>query len=235
MYFVNDSKNKVIFGWSAKAGCTHIKKYFLMLTGKDNFGDDVHKDFFYKTKLPEDLTDYTVIFFVRNPYKRVISAYLDRFRFVHNINYCFRNFLKIDPELFDYHHFCPQMSEQYDNDRPGGVHIKPTHIYDIENIDYAHVNALFGVSGIGKEDIFQGTHISLYNPSVRQFVGNNSVLKDVPTYQYFYDTEIEKDVEDIYKKDFDFFREHGIEYTRPTTLQQYEQPPISSPDNTSLS
>ncbi len=28
MYFIIDSKCKVIFGWSAKAGCTHIKKYF---------------------------------------------------------------------------------------------------------------------------------------------------------------------------------------------------------------
>jgi hypothetical protein len=222
MYFAIDSKRKVIFGWSAKAGCTSIKKYFLMLTGNDVFGVNVHKDFFYHTKLPQDVTGYTVIFFVRNPYKRVISAYLDRFRAWHGINYCFRNFLRIDPELLDYHHFCPQMSEQYDNDKPGGSHIRPTHVYDIEKVDYAHVNALFGVSGLGKDDIFQGTFVSSYDPSIHKFVGNDSVLKDVPTYQYFYDSEIEKEVEDMYKKDFDFFREHGIEYTRPTTLQQYE-------------
>ena len=218
MYFAIDSKNKVIFGWSAKAGCTHIKKYFLMLTGNDVFGGDVHKDFFYHTKLPEDVSDYTVIFFVRNPYKRVISAYLDRFRSWYGIKYCFKNFLKIDPELLDYHHFCPQMSEQYDKDTPKG-RIKPTRVYDIENIDYAYVNALFGVSGISKEDIFQGTHVSSYNPALREFVGTDSSLKEVPTYQYFYDAEIEQEVEDMYKKDFDLFREWGIEYASPTSVQ----------------
>jgi hypothetical protein len=44
--------------------------------------------------------------------------------------------------------------------------------------------------------------VSSYDPSIHKFVGNDSVLKDVP-YQYFYDSEIEKEVE--YKKDFDFF------------------------------
>lgn len=43
------------------------------------------------------------------------------------------------------------ITEQYDNDndKPGGSHIRPTHI---EKVDYAHVNALFGVSGLGKDD-----------------------------------------------------------------------------------
>jgi hypothetical protein len=106
------------------------------------------------------------------------------------------------------------MREQYDKEK-----IKPTRVYDIENIDYAYVNALFGVSGISKEDIFQGTHVSSYNPALREFVGTDSSLKEVPTYQYFYDAEIERTVEDMYKKDFDLFREWGIEYANPTSVQ----------------
>ena len=37
MLFITDEINKVIFGWSAKSGCSHIKKIFWYLkTGNEN-------------------------------------------------------------------------------------------------------------------------------------------------------------------------------------------------------
>lgn len=209
MYFIVDPKRKVIFGWSAKAGCTHIKKYWLKLIDDDVYGEQVHQDFFYRTSLPGDVEDYVVIFFIRNPYKRVVSAYLDRWCRAYGLKHCFEECLKLDPVLVDLHHFCPQLSEQYT------PRLKPTLIYDIENINYEKINALFGKPKDFAKDLTRGCHIQRYDTNFREFVGRTSSLKVIPTYEYFYDKRIAELVHDYYKVDFTAFSDWGFDYLPP--------------------
>lgn len=41
MYFLVDFEKKIIFGWSAKSGCSHIKNIYLFLQGK-NIKNNIH-------------------------------------------------------------------------------------------------------------------------------------------------------------------------------------------------
>ena len=88
MYFLIDNKNNVIFGWSAKAGCTHIVMLFEFLTDRK---DKQTQDSFLKNSsllhtidnlnsLPVNISKYTIILFIRNPYERLISCFLDKFK-----------------------------------------------------------------------------------------------------------------------------------------------------------
>ena len=54
MYYITDEINKVVFGWSAKCGCSHIKNmfWFLKLGSIDN---ELHVPDEYK-KLPNDIS-----------------------------------------------------------------------------------------------------------------------------------------------------------------------------------
>ena len=58
MFFLLDNKVKVIFGWSAKCGCTHVKRMFRFFQNQDihnvHTDDDVHN-------LPDDIENYTTI------------------------------------------------------------------------------------------------------------------------------------------------------------------------------
>ena len=78
MFFTVDNKNKIIFGWSAKCACSHVKNIFLFLQNgfipeKIHTGKDIHK-------LPADIENYTTLIFSRSPYKRIISGFLDKYK-----------------------------------------------------------------------------------------------------------------------------------------------------------
>ena len=78
MFFLVDDTNKILFGWSAKCGCTHIKHIYWFL-------QNVHKSLekpHYGTynKLPENTEDYTIIIICRSPYKRLVSGFLEKYK-----------------------------------------------------------------------------------------------------------------------------------------------------------
>jgi hypothetical protein len=81
MKFLVDDKQKIIFGWSAKCGCTHIKKIFLYLYDDViNLEKNCHPTSAkYVSKLPNDIQNYTTIIVSRNPYKRLVSGFLDKY------------------------------------------------------------------------------------------------------------------------------------------------------------
>jgi hypothetical protein len=64
---------KIIFGWNAKCGCSHIKTIFWFLK-TDNLENLIHttKE---KNQIPNDIENYTTIIFIRNPYKRIIRIF----------------------------------------------------------------------------------------------------------------------------------------------------------------
>ena len=129
MFFLVDNKYKIIFGWSAKCGCSHVKRIFNFLTtnkidGIIHTGNEMHK-------LPDDIINYTTIIISRNPYKRLISGFLDKYsingHFRHFWKYKFITFsrfinelLKNDWKMVDKHHFTPQTTEKFDKETVDG-------------------------------------------------------------------------------------------------------------------
>jgi len=125
MYFLVDSTNKVIFGWSAKCGCTHIKTLFYYLTN-DNPFFQVHRPHSYAS-LPSDYVNYNIIIITRNPYDRIVSGFRDKY--LGNIiplkgyDYTTLTFNEFTTEMeknglanIDYHHFTRQLSERWDGE-----------------------------------------------------------------------------------------------------------------------
>ena len=52
MYYLVDNSLNIIFGWSYKCGCMHIKNIFFNL---QEFSENIYND------LPENIEDYTII------------------------------------------------------------------------------------------------------------------------------------------------------------------------------
>ena len=77
MYFLIDNKNKIIFGWSAKCGCSHIKRIFWFYN-KGIIPKNVHVGSY--NKLPNNIENYTIIIISRNPYKRLVSGFLNNYK-----------------------------------------------------------------------------------------------------------------------------------------------------------
>jgi hypothetical protein len=239
MLFLIDENKKVIFGWSAKCGCSHIKNIFYYLqTGEYcKPGQIVHrgkgKDF---KQLPENLNDYTIIMFIRNPFERVVSGFLDKYKlggefrdlWDKTIPLTFSNFVdKIieNNRMIDNHHFTPQTSEHFcDKVR----YNNKTFIYDINNINYDFIEHIYGKK-IPKEVLdYRGEHCYNYIKTIQE---NEINIYDIEldTYhglkiplKYYYNVNIQHKIEKIYKEDLIFFEERGFIYTfggAPKNLQ----------------
>ena len=77
MRFLVDEINKIIFGWNAKAGCSHIKNLFYYLTDTQPF-TNIHRQVADKS-LPDDYIKYTIIIITRNPYERIVSGFIEKY------------------------------------------------------------------------------------------------------------------------------------------------------------
>lgn len=222
MYFMTNEKHKVIFGWSAKCGCSHIKKIFLFLNNTKYINNYVHIQITYG-KLPKNIENYKVILIIRNPYKRIISGFLDKYKkngsyfkdWKTNLPLTFTNFVDklIEPNtIINKHHFTQQLSEEFND-------IIRTHkeliIYDIEKIDYKYIETIFNTI-IPLELInFKGGHE--YKPSeiLDKYVFDllqTEYDKFKPLTKCFYNDIIKEKVYNYYKVDFEFFKEKGFIY-----------------------
>ena len=149
MFFLVDIDNKIIFGWSAKCGCTHIKNiYWFLQTG--NLENLIHtpKDV---NNLPDDIENYITLIFSRNPYKRLLSGFLDKYKkngeYRHRWKYPSLTFSQFVDKLINYewniidsHHFEPQTTHIFDKKILMSKIIK---FYDICNIDYEYIEQLY--------------------------------------------------------------------------------------------
>jgi len=231
MYFLVNEEKKIIFGYSPKCGCTKIKMYFNFYSGKNNY-DNINPDMTYNFKiphtydtyggLPNNHNEYTIVLFIRNPYKRLLSGFIDRYcisRCRLNIReFNFQNFVnELDANgvnRINSQHFSPQLSQKYEDN------IKFTKIFDIENIDYEYLDQLFGKKlddGLIKlRTSHQLKYSETYDDTNKKAYHLNKFeirrMHEKPKLKYFLNDDIISKINKYYKKDFDFFKENGFDY-----------------------
>jgi hypothetical protein len=222
MYFIISKKYKVILGWSAKCGCSHIKRIFYFL--ENNMDVNIHTPHDYKY-LPKNIENYIIILVIRNPYKRLVSGFLDKYnengeflkKWNINIPLTFSNFLDKIIErntVIEKHHFTPQLSEAFEDRLKNHPNLV---IYDIENIDYSYFEDLFHKKIPTELIHFKGGHERI--PKIDVDINMpvfNKLVKEYYDYKIstkcFYNIKIKQKVYKHYQKDIDFFRERGFHY-----------------------
>jgi len=202
--------SKVVFGWTAKAGCTVVVKMFLdhcgLLEEALAYSSWVH-DYreAFLTRCPTDNT-LVRIKFVRNPYSRAVSSYLaisspngrKQFSMFQSFDHfsfeTFLQYLASGNATWDIHfdkQFC--QGETYDE------------IVRIEKMDemMPRINEMYGLNLNWK---FTSSHHIIKDPTVKtDYQGANDFSKNrgpVGSYKAFYNEENRKLVESIYHDDF---------------------------------
>jgi hypothetical protein len=224
MYFLVDNKKKIIFGWSPKCGCTHIKNIFWFLK-TDKLENPIHtkKD---RNNLPNDIENYITIIITRNPYKRIISGFLQKYskkgQFRHKWKDSVLSFsqfvdklINYDWNTIDYHHFTPQTTDDFDKKIFNSKIIK---IYDIGKIDYQYIEQLYNkkipeciLNKKGHQRLFHINVENYYNDYVYDLHMDDYINYNIDI-KYFYNKEIRDKVFNFYIKDFIFLKENGFDY-----------------------
>jgi hypothetical protein len=222
MFYLIDNNNKIIFGWSAKCGCSHIKKLFYYLS-KNDINHPIHNEN-EKNELPSDINEYIIIVFIRNPYKRIVSGFLDKytnkgeFRILwKHDKLTFKSFvdelIKNNWNMIEYHHFVSQTSEKFNNNI---INAKIFKIYDIEKIDYEYIEEIYGKKIPEFILNFRGGHeMKKYDKNMEENVFNLDIdlLNDKNIdLKYFYDEDIKNKIYNFYINDFTFFKNNNFNY-----------------------
>jgi len=221
MKFSFDLINKVLFGWSAKCGCTHVKKIYTFLSSYEK-----HKILLESENIDDslfDFTQYKIFIVIRNPYERLVSGFLDKYKTTgqcnafwnKNTSLTFRNFvnelIKCDFKMVEEHHFTPQLSEEWCDSMKNN---KDLIVYDIYEIDYDKLEKLYNTKI--PFEIRNNKHNENKNREIIDYP-----IYDLPLQEYenkkpftycFYDDDIRAKVESFYKYDFEFFKEMGFQY-----------------------
>jgi len=229
MYFLTCRKNKVIIGWSAKSGCSHIKRIFRYLAYNQNINDHnaIHSATY--NHLPGDISEYTIILVVRNPYTRLVSGFREKYNPDPNSSGTCHKMWNIDKPLtfsnfvdeivkkkwtvIHKHHFVPHISEAYQ--KRIEQHNK-LFVYDIANIDYKQIETLFKKT-IPQELLdYRGGHENKRTDILEKYVYNDEIStynNFIVNTKYFYNDDIISKVNDFYKDDFELFNRLGFNYT----------------------
>jgi hypothetical protein len=225
MKFLVDTNNKIIFGWSAKCGCSHIKTIYWFLQ-TNNIENPIHTDKDIND-LPNDIENYVTLIICRNPYMRIVSGFLDKYapggeyrRLYNKSPISFSKFVndvvKKKWELVERHHFTPQTTEYFDKKILFSKIIK---FYDISDIDYEYIGQLYNKKipecvinkKQGHERIFKMQTADCYDKPV-YYLNIDDYINYKVDIKYFYNKEIKEKVSAFYTGDFTFFSENGLNY-----------------------
>ena len=226
MHFFVNNESKVIFGWSGKSGCSHVKKIYYFFC--NNIDKEIHNDDEYEQELPHYIQEYTCILFIRNPYKRLVSGFLHRYKKGGTQRHLFKHdkvtfstfvseLIKNDWVMIFQNHFSLQTSACFDEKILNSKVIK---FFDIENIDYSYIENLYNKkipeSVINKKFGHERCSVVKTNVVIESPVYDLDMIeyyKFHVDHKYFYNEELKNQVFQFYEKDFNFFKDKGIEYT----------------------
>ena len=231
MHYLIDEKNKIVFGHSAKCACSHLKKIFAWYAGM-NFESNFKLNLFsYKglKDMEHDVSEYTLIYFIRNPYKRAVSSFVnvhhgnhkiqtEKLCLIHNmppnlvITYSpsfisYLSVISLLPNNSLEHHHAPQTREKFIEG------VSPNKVFDIESIDYDYLNNLYGKT---LPDEYKGkVNSSEYQESSENnaYISYHKLPKPCPNYRTFYTPATKELVERLYEKDFKLFKEWEFDYS----------------------
>lgn len=234
MIFLVDQNKKLILGWSAKCGCTHIKYLFRYLTNRNptELHDKIHSRDIWSC-LPKNYKEYKIIIYVRNPYERLISGFLDKysprskeFERYNNMwkthtdkEITFKNFVD---ELISgnfnsicVHHFDIQFSNEW---RDCILQHDDVSFYDINSIDHAIFENIYNIKIPKHVKDFKGQHV---NKKKRKYFKNEEKIYEKLLDYYidyrpdticFFNDDIKQKVDNFYKKDFITLKKVGLNY-----------------------
>ena len=226
MHFFVNNEYKVIFGWSGKCGCSHVKKIYYFFC--NNIEKELHCDEEYEEELPENIEEYTSILFIRNPYKRVVSGFLDKYskngiysdKFltkydIIKFDIFVDELINGDWNIIDEHHFTPQTTEKFNKSKI--IKSKSLILYDIESINYEYLENLFNKKIPEQLLNFKGGHErkvynkdfeddSVYNLDINKYIKYNVPINN------FYNKELKDKIYKFYSNDFLFFEAFGFYY-----------------------
>lgn len=232
MEYLIDKKNKVIFGFSPKAGCSHIKTllYYASL-GKSPEDvnslkcGEIHKIFNdiklsviepYITSTSEKIN---VIIVTRHPFERLVSGFRQKYiksdkttkNWPSEIKLNLSNFVKEikkgNWKAVDPHHFKPQSTNYLDFSKFKNVKLK---IFDINKIDYDYIFSAYRRKK-SQAVINKTQGHERFTKDFSDYTGElgNGEELDVNEYwEYqidvstFYSDEIKKKVFEIFKQDY---------------------------------
>ena len=228
MYFLKDTKQKIIFGWSGEKHCPHIKKIFYFFqNGKVDNPVHISQEY-EKYDLEFDET-YHIILFISNPYERIVGCFLHHYNspdqlfakvqwnkgkkrtFKNVVDELSQNGVKI----MNKHHFKPQLSENWTDKIKDHEFVT---IFDVENISYDFLSCLYDKKipqelidekTWGERPVSDNFDFDVYNNECCDFGECR------PSTKLFYTEEIKRDVTMFYAKDLEFFRNRGFSYVVP--------------------
>jgi hypothetical protein len=225
MFFLIDRKRNIIFGWCAKSGCSHIKNIFWYLT--DTKTTKLHP-YSAQAKLPPDSHKFTIIMVFRNPYDRLVSGFLNKYKKGGQFRGSWRNgvltfskfvdtLIQEDFKQIDHHHFGRQTSEAFDESQI--FKSKEVRVFDLKNINYEFIEKIYQRK-IPREILdFRGDHIRKDNSIVFEvdaFDVNIDEIGDRKVkYSQFYNKEILAKVEKYFENDIIFMLKHGLDCAHP--------------------
>jgi len=226
MKFIVNNEKKIIIGWNGKCGCSHIKTIYLYLK-KKKLENKIHTHE-VDNKLPENVRDYTTIIICRNPYERVVSGFLDKYKingeFRRLFNQTSLTFSQFVDELIlakwkkvDYHHFTPQLSDNFSTKL---LFSKQIYFFDIANIDYNLIEQLFQQNIPPEIKTKKQGHERQFfiknDLPFEQYVYDldiNSFIERKVQYKYFFNKQIQQKIYHFYIQDFLLFKQFGLDYT----------------------
>jgi len=223
MYFLTDYNRKVCFGWSAKCGCSSLKKIFFNLTNQNKEPYCVehkltHCPCTYKfNKIPENYQDFTFFIIVRNPYDRIVSGMLEKWNNgTDNKLITFSSFVdELITNKFqniDDHHFTNQFSESWSNEL---LTLDKIHFMDLYKINYELIESFYETtipdklknpSNIRKKKLAKQQTTEIYNVPVDEIKNYEYQYKD------FYNSDLQIKIEKFYELDFEILKSIGFSY-----------------------